>query len=156
VLTNVPTVHFVVSEARVSKLHTRLTGARRANVQAMRWEEINWQALTWRIPETKSGEPVTLPLSPQAVAILENRKAGSKSEWVFPSTGATGHLVEPKTAWKRILKNAATIQVKNWLRANRGKSEADFAKEFPNAGFQDLRIHDLRRTLCCSCRWPLA
>ena len=124
-----------------------LTGARRANVQAMRWEEINWPAQTWRIPETKSGEPVTLPLSPRAVAILENRKTASTGKWVFPGKGASGHLVEPKNAWKRILKNAAAIQVKNWLELNPGKDAADFTKEFPNAGFQDLRIHDLRRTL---------
>ena len=131
-----------------------LTGARRSNVQEMRWEEINWQAATWRILETKSGEPVTLPLSPQALTILESRKDsndsdedGSKSQWVFPSTGKTGHLVEPKTAWKRILKNAAAIHLKNWLEANPGKSAADFAKEFPAGIFQDLRLHDLRRTL---------
>jgi len=124
-----------------------LTGARRANVQAMRWEEINWQAQTWRIPETKSGEPVTLPLSHQALTILESRNEKSESKWVFPSTGVTGHLVEPKAAWKRILENAAATQIKNWLEANPGKGEVDFAKEFPNAGFKDLRIHDLRRTL---------
>jgi integrase len=124
-----------------------LTGARRANVQAMRWEEINWQSATWRIPETKNGEPVTLPLSPQATAILESRKADSESKWVFPGVGTTGHLVEPKAAWKRILKDATAIQIRNWVKANPGKDETHFAKEFPGAGFRDLRLHDLRRTL---------
>jgi integrase len=124
-----------------------LTGARRSNVQSMRWEEISWKTEAWRIPETKSGEPVTVPLSPRALAILENRKSSSDCEWVFPGPGATGHLVEPKTAWKRILKNAAAIQLKNWLHANPGKNAANFAKEFPAGVFQDLRIHDLRRTL---------
>lgn len=124
-----------------------LTGARRANVQAMRWEEINWQSGTWRIEETKSGEAVTVALARPALAILENRKATSKKEWVFPGKGETGHLVEPKSAWKRILKSATAVQTKNWLKANAGKNEADFAKEFPGAGFQDLRLHDLRRTL---------
>ena len=97
-----------------------LTGARRANVQAMRWEEINFPAATWTIPETKNGESVAVALSVTAVGILKNRKESSKSEWVFPGQGASGHLVAPKTAWKRILERA---------------------------GIQDLRIHDLRRTL---------
>jgi integrase len=96
------------------------TGARRANVEAMRWEEINWHSDTWRIPDTKSGEAVTLALPPQAMVILKKRLAETKSQWVFPGDGKTGHLVEPKTGWKRIL-----------TRAN----------------IKNLRIHDLRRTL---------
>lgn len=97
-----------------------LTGARRSNVEAMRWSEISWSRATWTIPETKSGEPVTVALSPVALRILETRHAASTAEWVFPGRGKTGHLVEPKTAWKRILKRA---------------------------GLSDLRLHDLRRTL---------
>lgn len=98
-----------------------LTGARRGNVQAMRWNEINWPAQTWTIPETKSGDPVTVALHPRAVEILERRKSESKgAEWVFPGTGESGHLMEPKAAWKRIL---------------------------DRAGITNLRIHDLRRTL---------
>jgi integrase len=124
------------------------TGARRSNVQAMRWSEINFHAATWAIPETKNGESVTVQLSAEALSILENRRNSPKrSEWVFPGRGATGHLVEPKTAWKRILNRAAAIQKKNWLEANPKKTETDFEKECPEAGFQDLRFHDLRRTL---------
>jgi integrase len=96
------------------------TGARRTNVQEMRWSEINWQAATWRIPETKNGESITVPLSGPAIKVLEKRRFSSKTEWVFPGVGATGHLVEPKSAWKRILRRAK---------------------------IQDLRLHDLRRTL---------
>lgn len=97
-----------------------LTGARRANVQAMRWEEINLENQTWYIAETKSGKSQTIPLTKEATEILKIRQQNRASEWVFPGTGKTGHLVEPKTGWKRILKRA---------------------------GLKDLRIHDLRRTL---------
>jgi integrase len=98
-----------------------LTGARRANVQTMAWEDINFDAGVWRIPTTKSGEPVVVPLSDAAAAILQaRRKAGNGSPWVFPSRGKTGHLVEPKTAWKRIC---------------------------DRAGLSDVRVHDLRRSL---------
>ncbi|MGD0898890.1 MAG: tyrosine-type recombinase/integrase [Thermoguttaceae bacterium] len=98
-----------------------LTGARRANVQAMRWEDISFDLGFWRIPDTKSGNPVVVPLSPQAMEILRSHKERCKpGPWVFPSHGKTGHLMEPKSAWKRLL---------------------------THAGLSDVRVHDLRRTL---------
>jgi integrase len=96
-----------------------LTGARRSNVQEMQWSQINLDRAEWRIPTTKNGEPQTVTLTPEAVTILQTRR-GCDPVWIFPGTGATGHLVEPKKAWKRIL---------------------------DRAGLSDLRIHDLRRTL---------
>lgn len=98
-----------------------LTGARRSNLQAMRWEDIDLEHGVWLIPMTKNGTSQNVPLTQEAVMILRGRKeAEGESEFVFPGTGATGHLVEPKKAWARILKNAE---------------------------LGDLRIHDLRRTL---------
>ena len=95
-----------------------LTGARRSNVLSMRWEDMNLERGEWRIPETKNGTPQTVTLSPEAIVILTNRK--KPTGYVFPDTGKRGHLVEPKKGWARILKRA---------------------------GIEDLRIHDLRRTL---------
>ncbi len=96
-----------------------LTGARRSNVVAMRWNQINFDQATWTIPETKTGDSHTVPLVPEAIEILKNRR-NSFNPWVFPSKSKTGHLVEPKSMWRRILKSA---------------------------GIEDLRIHDLRRSL---------
>jgi integrase len=97
-----------------------LTGARKSNTLAMRWEEISFPAETWRIVETKNGEAQTVHLPRQAVEILTARKLASDGPWVFPGSGASGHLADPKKAWMRIL---------------------------AEAGIADLRIHDLRRTL---------
>jgi len=98
-----------------------LTGARRSNVLAMCWQQINFTEKLWRIPETKNGEPLIVPLSDEAVKILHERKTHSQSEFVFPSaTSASGHLQEPRKGWERILKRAK---------------------------IENLRIHDLRRTL---------
>lgn len=97
-----------------------LTGARRDNVQCMRWEEINFDEQTWLIPETKNGNSHKVPLVQTAIDLLRNRQAESNSEWVFPSNGALGHLVEPRKAWLRILQRA---------------------------NIKDLRLHDLRRSL---------
>lgn len=97
-----------------------LTGARRSNVLAMRWEEINFTLQEWHIPETKNGEPHIIPLTGPALEILRERQHISESSYVFPGKGQKGHLMDPKKAWKRILKQA---------------------------DISDLRIHDLRRTL---------
>lgn len=97
-----------------------LTGARRANVLAMRWGDVNLDRAEWRIKETKNGTPQTVTLSPEAIEVLRNRKPTEPCEFVFPGVGRTGHLVEPKKGWQRILEKA---------------------------GITDLRIHDLRRTL---------
>lgn len=98
-----------------------LTGARKANVLAMRWEAVSFTTKQWRIPETKNGEPITLPLAELAMAILERRRQETNSEWVFPSPSSqSGHLADPKRAWHRTMRRA----------------------EITN-----LRIHDMRRTL---------
>ncbi|MEY3106502.1 MAG: hypothetical protein RIT35_668 [Pseudomonadota bacterium] len=99
-----------------------LTGARRSNVLAMRWDQIIFgEEPCVRIPKTKNGEAHTISLIPQAVLILEELKENHDSEWVFPSqVSASGHIEEPKAAWKRVLERA---------------------------DIKDLRIHDLRRTM---------
>lgn len=47
------------------------TGARRGEIQAMRWEHINLSGRTWHIPVTKTGVPRTVPLSSRAVEVLK-------------------------------------------------------------------------------------
>lgn len=98
-----------------------LTGARRSNVLSMRWEDIYMQRQEWLIPETKNGESLRIHLVEKVTDVLKERamKYGQNG-WVFASSGRTGHLIEPKSGWKRILQRAE---------------------------IKDLRLHDLRRTL---------
>lgn len=100
-----------------------LTGQRRANVLAMRWSNVNLERAEWSIPGevTKNGQPHVAPLVPEAVELLRRRAENKTSVFVFPSTKSkTGHIGEPKKAWKRLL---------------------------TRTGFRDLIVHDLRRTL---------
>jgi integrase len=102
-------------------LMSLLTGARRSNVCSMCWEDINLEARTWRIGMTKNGTPQTVTLSPEAMEVLATRRLSTDGRgFVFPGRGVTGHIVEPKKAWANLLKAA---------------------------GLEDVRIHDLRRTL---------
>ncbi len=100
-----------------------LTGARRSNVLAMTWAEINMERRTWTIPgsKAKAKDNITVPLTDAAIDVLQARAevSGAKG-WVFPGTGKTGHLVEPKKGWARLLQRA---------------------------DIEDLRLHDLRRSL---------
>jgi integrase len=97
-----------------------LTGARRSNVLEMSWKDLDLENARWRIPETKAGEPQVIPLHAAAIEILKARLDTVSGFYVFPGTGRTGHLAEPRKGWTRILKRA---------------------------GITNLRIHDLRRTL---------
>ena len=70
-----------------------LTGARKANVLAMRWSDINLAAATWTIPgqESKNRQPHTIALTPLEIEILERRQSTATGEFVFPGDGASGH-----------------------------------------------------------------
>jgi len=52
-----------------------MTGARRANVLSMRWDDLDLAAATWRLPETKNGKPQTVTLAPELVDMLTELKA---------------------------------------------------------------------------------
>lgn len=96
------------------------TGARQFNVLSMRWQDLDLNIGQWRIPKTKNKESHTVPLTPLAIEVLQRRLETADSEFVFPSDSATGHYMEPKTAWRKLL---------------------------IRAGLKDLRMHDLRRTM---------
>ena len=97
-----------------------LTGARRAEVLTMRWEDLSLTRAEWRIPQTKAGRSHLLPLPQTLVAMLGRLPRANGSPYVFPGQNGADHLQNMKRAWDR-------IRVK--------------------AGMQDVRFHDLRRTL---------
>lgn len=97
------------------------TGVRKTNVLEMRWEDLYLERKEWLVPDTKNGDPLRVHLVDSVIELLQKRRGSYGSgEWVFPGTGVTGHLMEPKAGWKRIL---------------------------DRADLKNLRIHDLRRTL---------
>ena len=62
-----------------------------------------------------------MPLTEEALGILAQRRRRHPSEeWIFPSSGRTGHITDIKRAWHGLLDRAKIT---------------------------GLRIHDLRRTL---------
>jgi integrase len=121
-----------------------LTGARRGNVQAMRWQDIDLEAGVWTVPGefSKNGEPLQIVLAPEAAAILRGRLAEARKRkvlymYVFPplqagtkrGTKRVGHLCETRAAWLRVCEAAR--------KANPDNPEL----------LKDVKLHDLRRTL---------
>jgi integrase len=96
------------------------TGARRENVFSMRWQDVQWERRIWSVPYSKNGEPYDVQLLPNALGVLERRRARiTKGVYVFPGVGKTGHLIDLKKPWNEFRKRA---------------------------GLTDFRLHDLRHT----------
>lgn len=151
-----------------------LTGARRGNVLAMRWTDIDDDRAVWKIAaaDAKAGEAIDVALVTEAVAILETRRdranaAKIKSPFVFPAPSASGHLTPPKKRWAALFDRAELTELVaritaaggafEWkndgtesleravIRAREGADE--FGIDRTGARLADLRLHDLRRSL---------
>ena len=96
-----------------------LTGARRGEVLSARWDEFDLSAGIWQKPAstTKQRRSHRVPLSVPATHLLRSMEKGQFNEFLFPGSGATGHLVELKKQWRKVLRTA---------------------------DLENLRIHDLR------------
>lgn len=147
------------------------TGARRSNVLSMRWSDIDLSNQVWNIKRTKNGMSQTIPLTPEATKILSLRSKNQLSNYVFPSTGKHGHLMEPKKGWVRIkirtncLSGMSYLRLRNYLSLQEEAVLSEMLKDSPNAVYkklcdfseglkidvniwkmEDLWMHDLRRT----------
>jgi integrase len=99
-----------------------MTGARRGEVLAMRWADLDLSEGKWgkKASSTKQKEDHEVPLAaPVRQLLSEIRQKQRGGAYVFRGNGDSGHVVAIKKAWARILKNA---------------------------GIAGLRIHDLRHS----------
>jgi len=83
-------------------------GQRKGNLLAMRWEQIKMNAAgeaEWDIPVTKNGRSHKVPLLPEALTVLQDRKRRREvlSPWVFPSNSKVGHLQDTRDLRHRIV-----------------------------------------------------
>ena len=90
------------------------TGMRRGEILALRWECVDSDNGVLRVEETKTGEPLELPLTRQLAAIFGRRRDAARRDeglrgWVFPSkTSASGHIEELQHLYPRISEAAET------------------------------------------------
>jgi integrase len=81
-----------------------LTGMRRGEILSLDWKHIDLENRTAHLPLTKNGEARTVPLSPQAIAILNERGVSCSEELVFPISANALRL-----AWERVKSRAKVL-----------------------------------------------
>lgn len=97
-------------------------GFRHSEIVALKWDYVDLERREIRLPDTKSGRPFRQPLTDKAVQILSDLPRFN--QWVFPSTVLQGnHISAVEKLLKRVCKNA---------------------------GIEDFRVHDIRRSVGCS------
>jgi integrase len=112
-----------------------LTGARRGEILALRWEEVDVDRGCLRLKNTKTGAKV-VRLANAALSLLG--ALPRSNEWVLPATKGPGHYVGLPKHWEAVRARAneiVTSRAAHKGRAfNRGPS------------FDDVRLHDLRHS----------
>ena len=104
-----------------------LTLARREEVCGARWKDVDFDACTWTIAETKNGHPHVVPLPRQAIALLRAALPRDESGESAKPAGAT-----------RIFSTGSGAALGNWDRETKAIMESS-----KTAGWTR---HDLRRT----------
>ena len=99
-----------------------LTGCRRSEILALRWEDVDFEARELRLRDSKTG-PRVVPLSPSAVELLAELPRAAGSRWVIPGRKPGTHMVRLGNAWRLLRKRA---------------------------GLHDVRLHDLRHSFASS------
>ncbi len=126
-LDSIPAIHSDLRTLRDWVLLSLMTGARKANILSMRWDDVDPETGAWTISaeQMKGGKTQAIPLGELELTVLYQRRqllkdAGIVSPWIFPGTGESGHIIDPGNAWESLRKQL---------------------------GMSDLWIHDLRRSL---------
>ncbi|MEO5808391.1 tyrosine-type recombinase/integrase [Devosia sp.] len=97
-----------------------LTGARRGEIEALKWSEFDAAGQRLRLSDSKTGQK-NIPLSSAASALLSKCRQQAKSDatYVFPATTGNGYYLGTPRVWSALRE---TI------------------------GMRDTRIHDLRHS----------
>ncbi|KAA0888479.1 site-specific integrase [Pusillimonas sp. ANT_WB101] len=127
-------LRLVLAASRSSTLKTiaplaLATGARLGELVGAQWRHVDLQARVMHFPLTKNGTSRTIPLSPDALAIL-SPLSGQVGESVFK---VTSHSMS--TAWIRAVDRARQTYEKECVRAG---------VEISETWLVGLRFHDLR------------
>jgi integrase len=95
-----------------------LTGARKGEIESLRWPEVDWQFNYLRLADSKTGQKLIM-LNGAAVEVLQTVLRQNTSDFVFPATRSDGYYEGTPKVWRRIREQA---------------------------GLQNVRLHDLRHS----------
>jgi integrase len=97
-----------------------LTGVRKSELLGAKWADIDLDRRELRLSETKAGRPHVVPLSEPALEVLRSLPRDQGNPYVLPGRKGGEHLVNIAKPWDKV--RCA-------------------------AGIEDVRLHDLRRTV---------
>jgi integrase len=97
-----------------------LLGCRRDELLKAKRSDIDWDRRELRLPHTKAGRVHYIPISEPALAILRELPEEDGNPYLLPGHKTGHHLVNIEKIWRRVRKAAKV---------------------------EDVRLHDLRRTL---------
>lgn len=78
-----------------------LTGARRGEIEALKWQEVDFERGALVLRDTKAGR-TAFPLSRPALELLGSLPRIDRSEWVFPANRGDGHYRGLGKVWPDI------------------------------------------------------
>ncbi len=94
------------------------TGARKGEIQKLKWPEVDFEHSCLRLADSKTGAKI-VPLGPPALAVLAAVKKVEGTDLVFPSENGNTPFQGTERVWQKLRKAA---------------------------GMPDLRLHDLRHS----------
>lgn len=94
------------------------TGARKGEIERLRWSEVDFDHQMLRIADSKTGQKI-LPLNGGALTVLSEYPRLEGHDFVFPALKGSRHYVGVPKVWQRVRKAA---------------------------GLEDVRLHDLRHS----------
>lgn len=97
-----------------------LTGQRKTELLSAKWTDVAFEERILRIPKNKADRPHVVPLSAPAIQLLERMPRQAGNPHIFPGTRAGQRFVNVDYPWQAVC---------------------------AEAGVQDIRLHDLRRTV---------
>jgi integrase len=150
-----------------------LTGARKSELLRAEWDHIDWTRAELRLPDTKAGRILYIPLSAPALELLRTMPRVDSNPYILPGKVAGAHLVNISKPWDRVREAATLAGWRTDPRAaalidrlteertrNKAKhcpigytpipsvAEIRAAADFPfPPSIDDVRLHDLRRTV---------
>jgi integrase len=147
-----------------------LTGMRRGEILTLRWKDVDLVRNEIRLANTKANRPHTVPLVPEAVAVLESLPRMLGNPYVFPSPVSAGErMYDLNRPWDRVRARLWLAEHPDEAATLRTQAEADIAARSKHAGVHEgrdavedrllvlaakeavkrgeaLRLHDVRRT----------
>ena len=89
------------------------TAVRLTEALNCRWSSVSIEQATIWLDDTKSGEPRSVPLSAEALEVMQELTQLRTNEFVFPGKSGEGHMARPGRQFRKLIARAGTAGL--WL-----------------------------------------